>query len=377
LAFGGGIGYRDFDAQKQYFEGHKDLLEESLTGNLLEAELFVEHIWSINQDWTLSLGLRYDMVNYSNFYEPEKQVTIYPDNLSGLTKRIATAYQINNRQTIKASYQEGFRYPDSAYFLYLGLANYGLNKAGLEPLPDLKEETLKSYEINYMHEMEQMPMNWNLSFYYNIHEGTLDWQRYSREMLGDERYDAAKEAIGWGPGSYTNADGQFKGYGLDIVGQWQSDDDKLSIRGSYGYSKPKDVKEAVNGMLQLVNESGDHWASYPEHLFKLAINQHLSSKLGINLTFYYAPQVDVCISNCSQPDAYELQAIEFHKQDRFRFNTRLNYTLNKHVDLSLTIQNMFANDGPPVGVESRQGTGREGGLGDDSRMIYVGLHGQM
>lgn len=368
FAIGTGLDRRNFDAQKQYFEKDKLLLEESLNGDLVETKFFLEDIWLINDQWTVSLGLRYDDVNYGDFYEPETMTDIFPDDLSATTKRVATSYQINQRQTIKASYQEGFRYPDVSYFLTLGIANAALNNASLEPLPDLKEETVKSYEITYLHKPKDTPLNWDINFYYNIHENTLSWVRYTEAQLGTARYNTALSAIGFGPGSYANAPGKFKAYGSELKLDWQPDDD-LTIRTSYAFSRPSDIPSALNTTLTLVNESGDDWASYPEHLFKLAANWDYSDKLHINLTTYYSPSVDVCVSNCATPT----DSVLFHEKDRIRFNSRIDYTVSKQARLSFIIKNIFENNGPPVGFESREGPGREGGLGDDSQMIYVNL----
>ena len=372
LAVGASFAYRTFDAQKQYFESDKQLLEESLTGNLHKYGLFGENVWHLSPDWNVSLGLRYDNVDYGSFYEPEAMVNIYPEDLSAITKRLATDYQLSRHQTIKAAYQEGFRYPDVSYFLTFGVANDALNKASLAPLPDLKEETVNSYEISYLQSTLDYSASWELNLYYNIHENTLSWVDYTEAMLGTARYNVAKAAIGFGPGAYANADGKFKAYGTEIAGNWHPRE-KTSIRGSYAYSHPLDVPDSTNSIMNLVNESGK-WANYPEHIFKLAINWGITERTHLNLTAYYSPQVDICVSDCGPPDT---ASESFHKQDRFRLNTLVKYKISSDTDVSLIVQNILEDNGPPVGYDTRAGTASEGGLGDDSRRIYLSLHSKI
>lgn len=368
LAIGTGIGRRDFDPQKQYFESDKPLLEESMDGHLTEMELFAEDIWQLNDQFSLLFGMRYDKVHYSSFYDPESNVRISVQDLSALTKRIAANYQIDKKKTIKISYEEGFRYPDIAYFLYLGIANSSLMAANLATLPELREETVKSYEINYLHELHNIPMTWDFNIYYNIHKGTLDWQDYSVEFLGQQRYDIISDAIGFSPGSFTNAGGSYQAYGFEIVNRWLPTE-RTSVRTSYGFSRPSGFERGVNQNLELVNESNNRWGSYPEHLLKLAIDHGFKQGFTFNLTAYYAASVDICALDCDVQTAAE----KFHKQDRIRINSKLRYIYNKHTNLSVVVQNLFADDGPAVGNSSRGGTGALGGLGDDARRVYLSV----
>jgi len=370
LALGAGLGRRNFDAQKQYFESDKLLLEESLNGDLKEVEIFLEDVLFINNKWTVSFGLRYDSIDYGTFYEPEANVNIFPNDLSAATKRLATAYQINKRQTIKVSYQEGFRHPDTSYYLTLGVINDALTNASLEPLSDLKEETVESYEINYLHKAKDLPLNLDINLYYNTHEGTLSWADYNEQILGTNRYNVARAALGWGPGSYANVMGKYKAYGTEIIANWQPDDE-TSIRASYAYSQPSGLTNNLNTTLTLVNESGENWASYPEHLYKLAVNWGYSEKFHFNVTSYFSPNVDVCVTNCNQPKS---DSVLFYEKDRFRLNARINYDLTKNASWSFIVQNIFENEGAAVGFESREGPGREGGLGDDSQTIYLSFN---
>ncbi len=368
FAIGFGSGRRSFDAQDQYFESDKRLLEESLDGDLVEYEVFAEDIWQLTDNLSLLFGVRFDSVNYGDFYEPESRVDIRADDLSATTMRLAVAYQLPNKRTLKASYQEGFRYPDTAYFLYHGLANEGLDNAGLEKLPALKEETVNSYEINYLHEQLNLPIAWEVNLYYNRHKGTLDFKRYSREELGSDRYDAARAGIGWGPGAYTNATGSFDAWGLELVSHWQATA-ATDVRASYAFSRPRGFESGVNTNLLLANESGDRWASYPEHLFKLALNHQFGDGLKANLTFYYASDVDICVSECEEKSLPD----KFHEQPRVRLNAKLKYRYDQQFSLLLSVHNLFQDDGPAVGWESRDGVGDGGGLGDDARRVYLGL----
>lgn len=366
LAFGAAINYRNFDAQKQYFESDKQYLEESLTGDLNKQELFAEDIWQISPALSASLGVRYDQIDYGTFYEPEAGVYIKPKAMSAWTKRIATVYEVNAHQTIKAAYQEGFRYPDVSYFLTHGLANNALVNEGLEPLPELKEETVKSFEVSYLQSTLNYSASWELNFYYNIHRNTLSWVRYSEEMLGTQRYNVAREGIGFGPGAYANGDGQFKAYGAEVLGNW-APIKNIRIRGSYAYARPQNVPENINTIMNLANQE-NRWANYPEHMFKASINWSIADSTKINFTTYYSPAVNICTTAC---DTQVSDSQRFHQQDRLRFNTSIKYEFNRTSNISLVVQNAFENNGPPVGYDTPSGTAREGGLGDDSRRVYL------
>jgi outer membrane receptor protein involved in Fe transport len=325
-----------------------------MEGKLNELEIFAEDIWALNDSTSLLFGVRYDHVNYGSFIEPESgnNIVITPKDLSATSFRLALTNQINDKQTFKVSYREGFRYPDVAYYLYLGLSNDGLENAGLEKLPDLQEETIKSFEINYLHELSNLSMNWEFNIYYNIHEGTFDWKDYTEEELGTARYNVAKNSIGFGPGSFANASDTFVAYGFEILNRWQPNQ-TTSVRASYAYSRPSGFNRDASNNLNFVNESGDHWASYPEHLFKLSYDQGFMKKFAFNLTTYYASNVNICLENCSVPTA----AAKFHSKDRIRVNSKLQYHLTDITTIALTVQNLFKNDGPAVGYESRSGTG--------------------
>jgi len=370
LAYGVGVGRRNFQPLKQYFESDRQLPEESLDGSLSEVEIFAEDIWDISDSLSILFGVRYDHVNYSTFTEPETGNfnTISPKNLSATTYRLALSKEINEKQTFKVSYQEGFRYPDVAYYLTHGLANNELEARNLEKLIDLKPETVKSYEINYLHELAEIPMTWELNLYYNIHEGTLDFKNYSVEELGQERYDAARAGIGFGPGAFSNAQGKFNAYGFEILNRWQPSK-KISIRSSYGYSRPSSFDRAANDNLFIVNETDSEWASYPEHLFKLAYDQEFYTRFTLNVTTYYASSTNICVSNCAVSTA----TVRFHQQDRIRVNSKIQYHFDKKTTFAFTVQNLFKDDGPPVGRTSIDGLGKESGLGDDARRFYLSV----
>lgn len=370
LAVGAALTYRTFDAQKQYFEADKQFLEESLDGELHKYELFAENIWAITEDWTASLGLRYDDIRYGTLYEPEAEVEIKPDMLAALTKRVASSYQISDHRTIKFAYQEGFRYPDVSYYLTYGVANAALSEANLELLPTLQEETVYSYEINYLQSNQNYTASWEFNLYHNTYKNTLSWVDYTEAMLGPQRYNTARQAIGFGPGAYANTAGKLKAIGGEIVGNWQPSPN-FTLRSSYSFSRPTNSPNDPQAGTNMVNHEG-RWANYPEHIIKLAINHQITRKFHVNITTYYSPSVDICTEECTN----ELQTPSqlFHKQDRLRVNSRIQYQLNKRAKIAFTVQNIFQDKGPPVGYDTRDGTGSEGGLGDDSRRAYLSLN---
>ncbi len=90
----------------------------------------------------------------------------------------------------------------------------------------------------------------------------------------------AKAAIGFGPGAFANAAGEFNAYGFEILNRWKPGK-KISLRTSYAYSRPSGfnrrsiviclllMKRIVNG--QVIQSIYSNW-----HMI-MSSKQNLSS----------------------------------------------------------------------------------------------------
>lgn len=217
IAIGGLLGKRMFDADSNRIL--RFILPRSTT---IEEELFLKtdsafdeyddkmnglwREWALFSEVTMSLGsltmisgLRYDRVMYGSkpweLLARERGQGVPINDQGHVSPRLALSYQINNRNTVKASYQEGFRYPDAAYYHWWMDFNKTLfdvapflndfaetehlfldinqNEFGL--LPELEPEVMRSIEVNYHTETSRHRASLDINAYVNFFEDMLQW----------------------------------------------------------------------------------------------------------------------------------------------------------------------------------------------------------
>ncbi len=194
--------------------------------------------------FTLLGGLRYDKTYYNHRISavPPFNDGPYPapDDAAAYTKRLAFAYQISGRQTVRLSYQEGFRFAD--YWPLKWVAHQ--NKANGTNIK-LKPETSKSYEFNYDITGLVKSLNITSALFYNRYKDTQGWV--------DNGF------------TYGNSPKIITAVGGELSLIYQPPDGPLSGSLSYSYSKPLDSFE---DSIRVANQD-DTWIRYPVHMFKM------------------------------------------------------------------------------------------------------------
>jgi len=355
IALGTLIGLRHFRAGKYYFSEDPLQPGSSIDADWLEQSIFFEDIYRITHKWTVSAGLRYDLIAYSSASSSELDINsinndddnndITPDNADILTPRIATSYEINSLNIIKFSYQEGFHYPNLKYFEYT-----------LSSGSELRPERVKSYELNYHFNFEKYKAEFDFNIYYNIFrdsflaksnedDNTLSDNANLNEILDD----------------YTNASEEFAALGGEVTIKWQPIQD-TTLRFSYGYSRPKGHDDLK---ISIANRGGSKWTRYPEHIIKSDITQKfLNNRLIMNLNFLYNCPTDT--TDTKDPEPYDM-----YDHTRFITNLYAKYLISDNLSIKLTGQNLLKNDVPPVSSYIEPDWNANSAI--DEPLFYLGL----
>jgi len=212
--------------------------------NWTTAALFGEDQISWD-DWTFLAGLRYDKVFYDAFME---NIDPYndgpypaPPNVDALTKRFAIAYSIDPKQTVKFSYQEGFRWADK------WAQHWAQHQAIVNGTPrngDIAPESSTAFELNYSSVgMLNNQLNFTASLFHNIYEDTHGW---------------IASAFNFG-----NSPMELVSSGLETEIKFRPNKE-TDLALSYSYAVPDDSYETS---IQIANQD-DTWTRYPVHMFK-------------------------------------------------------------------------------------------------------------
>ncbi len=386
FATGFAVAQRQFEPGKQYFGGDSDYSEETVNADLIETEVFGEYTWQATDKFSVIAGLRFDHVSYSKMSLEDKQeapsaISFDANNLSAFSKRLAASYIYSAQQTYKLSYQEGFRYPDVGYFRYIGLINASLAENDYAALPTPKEETVKSLQFSYLQSFSKLPLELDITTYYNRYNNLIDWGDWPASYFtSDDEFEAAYAGLPWNSignrpredwsvESYQNINSEINAWGIELASEWQASN-SFSVRATYAFSRPASINENENTLV-LLNSDKSKWASFPEHLVKLSANHNFAHNWHYNVSFYYGSAVDICTTNDCD---LKPEVLRHHEQDRVRVNLKLSNQLNKQLRVNFVVQNAFADNGAPVGAESRYGLANRGAWGDDEQRIYLGLN---
>ena len=252
---------------------------------------YIQDEFTILKNLILSAGVRYDY--YSSFGS-----TVNP--------RVALIYSPFVKTTFKLLYGSAFRAPN-VYELY-----YGSPAAGQKGNPDLKPETIETYEIIY----EQ--------YLWNNFRGTVTGFYYRIDDLVSQTTDPVDNLS-----VFRNVDSvDAKGMEVELEGKW---DNGLTGRASYSFQDARDLGAG----LTLINS--------PRHLAKL------------NLTI---PLVrDKVFAGIEEQFTARRKTLAGNDAGSF-FVTNLTLfsrNLLKNLELSVTLHNLFnCRYGDPGGTEHIQ-----------------------
>ena len=199
---------------------------------------------------TVLPGLRYDKTYFSDNIAtvPPFSDGPYPpsDDVDALTKRLALAYQLDERQTAKLSYQEGFRFADAWSQQWRAHQEAG-QPTHLEIVP----EQSTSYEADYaIHDLLAKRLDLSLALFYNQYDHTQGW-------IADL-------------GGFGNSPATITSVGGDLIVEfrptpgWQAG-------LSYSLARPLDSYETS---LKLANQD-DTWTRYPDQMIKFHLGHEL------------------------------------------------------------------------------------------------------
>jgi outer membrane cobalamin receptor len=356
LAVGCLAGNRQFKAGKGYFHGtYNGGAHESVDGSWNEFAVFMEDVVSLNEKWNLSGGVRYDKVAYSELTTGGSVVT--PPEQGNPSWRAASSYSFNQNTTAKLSYQQGFRYPDAAYYVWHTYFSNILESVGGGRLKPLTPETMDSYEFNFQQKIEPIKLIVDLNLYQNTYTDMLSWYTYTSEIANNPAYARANARAGWFQ-SFANTQGSFKSQGFEIVGTWNPSESIL-LKSSYGYSAPEDLSNTVNNSIGIAIDGTKEWKRYPTHLFKNVLSTYfLDNKLMLSLAWLY--NSGHTLENSGLNSIYG--------KDRNVFDIGLRYQIQKNISAKFTVQNLTKTDVPPMAF---WGTPYEGALGSENRYYYL------
>ncbi|OUS14043.1 hypothetical protein A9Q89_00790 [Gammaproteobacteria bacterium 53_120_T64] len=246
------------------------------------SHVFIQDVWHLADDWELTTGLRFD--HYSNFGD-----TTNP--------RVALVWSARHNLTVKALYGESFRAPS------FGEAGEQANPLFLGN-PDLKPETLKSYELAFN--------------YKPTYDLTLDlnlFQYYWKDIIQfTPNIDSS------GTRTAQNV-GEQKGHGIELEARWKVNN-YFSILSNYSWQKSEDELNQADA------------ANAPEQQLYIRANTALPSGWNISL------QANRVMDRNRVFDDSRANINDYTTVD---FNIRKSF-LTDQLELALITKNLFNSD---------------------------------
>lgn len=339
LAAGGEVGHRGFSRQKQFFARRELLGLEEVELHWLELAAFVEDTLAWGA-FSVTGGLRAEHFEIPRWFQAgtyteadtKEMVTPRPvalDDQRALVKRLGVAWAASPDLTLKASFQEGFRNPDAAYYTHWAARAAIRERAGRPALPALGNETMDSFELNLNGRVRGALFTGNA--YYNRYRGLLAWHESEKAFLNTPE---AVQAIG----------GEA---GLDVVTRTT----RLSL--SYGYSRP----------LGRLNTADPAWPTgakaFAPHQLKLGLRETFwNGRLGAHLSAAFFAKV--------QDPAWAAG-----QRHRLLVNAAARIALTPQISAKLVLQNLTGNTVPAARIDN--GLTQVGNLGIDQRLAYLSL----
>lgn len=356
FAMGTLYGKRQFRDRKAYLSENPRDGFESINMRWNEFGVFAEDIYQPTDQWTMSLGARYDKV----FYRDAPSLSQVPKDVDHTSPRVAAAYQINPETVVKASYQNGFRTPDAMYLSWKPAWDGVLRAVGSQTLyPDFKPETMDSWELNLHRNIRSADLLVDLNLYYNTYRDTLLWYSFAE---GDGFFapgvvNGVIASNGWFQG-FVNTKGKFSSIGSELVGTWQPGKNTC-LRGSYSYSQPKAMTDREN--LGWANSNKTKWARYNPHIVKLNGTRYLmEKKLALNLSGLYAGSIDS-----------KRIGRNYLAKPRIVIDAAATYDVNKTYSVKAIGQNLTHNVVPPPSTQTAYPW--RYAIGTDERFYYLEL----
>lgn len=314
------VGTKKFNEKEQFFSSDLERATGTLNTQWEEFSVFGEDVWMPTDKLTFSFGARLDKFFWHDFSGGQLTDTTSFENVEAhLSPRLAVSYQINPTTTIKASYQNGFRTPDTYYQNSFIAVNAIAKDLGYKTMDVLTYETTDAFEINITKEFEHLTIDVNA--FYNIHKNQLAWAN-----IADIDFWTTNEVkkIGKNSGLFINQEDDIEALGGEFILKYYLGD-YFVISGNYSYV--------------ILNKSITQ--NQPAHMLKLSTNANLlKDKLHLHLNYTF---------NSSMEDLYTTtEWHEDYQQSKHLVNAAASYDISEKINIYFKAYNLFQDDFPLV-----------------------------
>jgi len=365
LAVGVSGNSRKFENGNSWWSGTGSTSDQGGAGSWKEYSIFGEDVIQVSEPFIVSLGLRVDGVNYDPLIMTTYlgSFTAAPDNVTATTKRIATAYTFNPETTLRASYQEGFRFPDAGNYTYVNNWNYYLKQGGYPALPSPTNESMNCYEVNFHRAQKSMRMTVDVNAYLNTYKDEIMWRDFSGNVNTGNTFlpaTAIQYIMYTNPGNKwmgadVNGGDSFASRGGEFIMNWQARDN-TNVMMNYSYSQPYNFSLAAQSSTGLTTADNSNWTTYPTHMVKACVTSNfMKKKWETALSYLYNTGFDAA------PDG------SIYHCARQVVNVAVSYNINKRTSVGLAVVNLLGSDVPRMaGYYSPY----DGSAGSENRFYY-------
>jgi outer membrane receptor protein involved in Fe transport len=318
--------------------------------------LFAEDLIDLTDRLRAYTGIRYDRV-FQGTYQSHNTAggatpqPFTPDDLDHLSPRVGLAYELGPHDTVKLSYQRGFRFPEPAMHGWHSLFDTVLADGGYGHLPEFEPETLDSVELNYIKKFPEQRLDLFLNLFHNTYRDRLTWVWFQRDdgYVEPEGYDHVVETVGW-VGSYCNVKSTEYIYGGEAILSYTATDDLY-----------------VNIGYEALEIDNDDVVRYPDQQLKVNLRSEFLADRLVCDVYYIATPGGVR----QHPDVVQHP---IYDESRSLVDVAVSYQLRPHMQLKLVGKNVLEDDVPPptFNMDSPQ----SGHIGRDARRVYLALNTQ-
>jgi outer membrane receptor for ferrienterochelin and colicin len=353
IALGGALGHRDMNSMEQLFRAN-DLVGpgNDASGEYVSMGLFAEDVITLTERLTAYTGLRYDKMFQGTYQTFNSAAGVTPEpftpkDLDHWSPRVGLAYELGENDTIKLSYQKGFRFPEPAMYNWRDLFDTILEDGGFERMPEFKTETMESLELNYITKFPEQRVSLFFNLFHNTYRDRLTWVWFKRDdgYVQPEGWDHVVDTVGW-VGSYVNIDGkEYVDGGEAVLSYSMTDDLHLNL----GY--------------QLLDIDNRDVVRYPSQQVKVNLKSEFFSDRLVCDVYY--------IANPGGIDNPEGVQHPIYDKSRSLIDLAVSYKLTRNLMFKVVAQNLLEDDVPPptFNMDSPQ----SGHIGRDARRIYLSM----
>lgn len=312
-----------------------------------EFGVFAEDVWTPGK-LSLSAGLRYELADFGEYRTGPEYGDVATDfaGVQNLVGRIAGAYEFSDNASGWLSVQQGFRFPDAAYYLDLLLLNQVY--AGLVPaIPSLKPEHNEVVELGYRHLLARKTVELTGTVSYGRYRDLLGWVDWSRRYPTEAAtLEASPDYRGYWS-SFGNSESVVQSLSAEFGVNYRPTT-ALDVSGSYSYSRPLG---RADSNFQLASWDNRNWFQFPTHMVKAAVSYSLG-RFRLSLVPYFRTGADSQGTEANPIRDNALLPINERARARpsFTLDTALSYKPADNATFALIVKNVTRNDVQPLAV---------------------------